>query len=369
MSRIAIVITARASYARVKTALEAMRASSELDPHVVLAGSALLHRYGDLSEQIERDGYEYTSMLSGLDGGTPEAMVKSTGLLTIELGSLFARMRPDAVMTIADRHETLATAIAASYQNITLVHLQGGEVTGSIDDRVRDAITQLADIHFVAESRAHERIFHVARRGQLHLVGCPSIDIAARAEPLDRLEAGTGAEIDLSQPFLIVMQHPVTTEWHEAWHQIPETGAAVNASGLPAVWFWPNADAGTEDAAKQLRIGMGTLLPKVRFIRNLEPEAFCGLAKRAACIVGNSSFGIREASYLGLPAVNIGSRQNGRERAKNVVDVPHDSEAIRDAIKAQVHAQPYPSNLYGDGKAGERIARYLEEELGKRRVA
>lgn len=367
--RVAVVVTARPSYARIKTALEHIDARDDLSLEVVAAGSAVLERYGCVADVMEADGFPPIRVYSGLEGGTPEAMVKNTGLLAVELGGLFARERPDAVVTIADRHETLATAIAASYQNIPLVHVQGGEVTGSIDDRVRNAVTQLADHHLVATVGAANVVDQLTRGGgRCHIKGCPSVDLAARAEPLERLEVGVGAEIDLAEPFVLVLQHPVTTEYDEARTQVRRTIAAVDDCGFPAVWLWPGADAGTEAISKALRVWRESS-PPVRFVRNLEPEAFYGLAMRAACIVGNSSFGIREASYLGLPAVNIGTRQDHRERAHNVVDVPHDTASIAEAIRRLAGNRYRPSYLYGDGRAGERIAQYLAKRVLRRSAA
>jgi len=370
--RVCVVVTARASYARIKTALEAIREHPDLELQVVTAASALLERYGNVADVMEAEGFPSERVLSVVEGGTPLAMVQGTGNLMTALGGVFARLEPDAVVTIADRHETLATAVAASYQNIPLVHVQGGEVTGSIDDRVRNAVTMLADHHLAATQYAGAQIAEMVgadRRADIPVTGCPSIDLVARAKPLEALHDGVGAEIDLSRPFLIVMQHPVTTEYGEASLQVWETIHAVQLTGLPAVWMWPNVDAGTDALSKSLRMWREGVTHPVRFVRNLEPEVFAGLAKRAAAIVGNSSFGIREASYLGLPAVNIGTRQEGRERASNVTDVPHESEQIRRAI-LDVAGQRYdPSTLYGDGKAGQRIADYLAEELSRRKEA
>jgi len=366
--KVCVVVTARASYARIKTALEAIREHPDLELQVVTAASALLERYGNVADVMEAEGFPSERVLSVVEGGTPLAMVQGTGHLMTALGGVFARLEPDAVVTIADRHETLATAVAASYQNIPLVHVQGGEVTGSIDDRVRNAVTMLADIHFPATKQAGY-LLEAFYGGDIHITGCPSIDLVARAKPLEALHDGVGAEIDLSKPFLIVMQHPVTTEYGEAPRQVWETIHAVQLSGLPAVWMWPNVDAGTDALSKSLRMWREGVTHPVRFVRNVNPEYFAGLAKRASAIVGNSSFGIREASYLGLPAVNIGTRQQGRERAGNVTDVPHESEQIRRAI-LDVAGQRYdPSTLYGDGKAGQRIADYLADELSRRKEA
>jgi UDP-hydrolysing UDP-N-acetyl-D-glucosamine 2-epimerase len=290
-------------------------------------------------------------------------MCKGTSLLLSELSGILARDPPAGVLTVADRHETIATAIAASYQNIPLFHIQGGESTGSIDDRVRRAITQLSDHHLVATDKAASEILRLCPGARFEVVGCPSIDIAENAEMVDRVTEGAGAEVDLSGPFLVVIQHPVTTEYaHAAW-QIDQTIRAIRSVGFPAIWFWPALEAGHEISGKELRMKVSRD-PSVRLVRQMRPERFYGLCRRSACVVGNSSFGIREASFLGVPAVNIGSRQQHRERAQNVVDVGHDSKAIADAIAVWSKKTVPRSTLYGTGRAGELICEYVDRELG-----
>jgi UDP-hydrolysing UDP-N-acetyl-D-glucosamine 2-epimerase len=387
MRKVCVVITARPSYSRIKTALEAICAHPDLELQLVVCASALLNRYGNVAEVIERDGFEISDrILTVLEGDDPQTMAKTTGLGTIELASCFARLRPDVVVTVADRYETLATAIAASYMNIPLVHIQGGEVTGSIDDKVRNAVTQLADVHCVSTDQAAVRIGLMRRLPMpmrldgskgIHVTGCPSIDLVAKRRGVNMegpwpwpWSVGTGQPIDWSVPYVVVMQHPVTDEHEDAGRQASETAEAVMWSGLQAAWFWPNVDAGADATSKALRVFRErNPQARVHFYRNLEPEAFIGLADQAACIVGNSSFGIREASFLGLPAVNVGSRQQGRERGGNVVDVPHERDAIRKAISDAAGKRFPSSTLYGDGHAGERIAEVLALVELKRRAA
>ena len=197
------------------------------------------------------------------------------------------------------------------------------------------------------------------------LTGCPSIDIAAEVaarpgldfDPFEKY-GGVGAVSDLSRGYLVVMQHPVTTEYEEARQQVDETLYAVKDVGLPVLWFWPNVDAGSDGTSKGIRVFREREQPEnFHFFRNMLPEDFLRLLCGAFAIVGNSSVAIRECSYLGVPAVNIGSRQEGRERGRNVIDVGHDRAAITEAIRRHVaNGRPAPDHLYGDGRAGDRIA-------------
>lgn len=379
MKRVVVCITARPSYGRIKTALTALKAKCDLQ--IITAASANLEMYGNVADTMDCDGLSPVERLyTVVQGGTVDTMVKTTSLTAMELSSAFRRLRPDMVVTIADRAETLATAIAASYQNVPLCHIQGGEVTGSIDDRVRNAVTMLADLHCVSTEHAQGRVAAMREpesgegpwysngpqeRQHVVVTGCPSIDLAKEAledkrplgDPQDRY-GGVGADLDLSKGYIVVMQHPVTTEWTEARHQIEETLYAVDHSGLQALWFWPNPDAGTDATSTGIRAYRETHHPKrIRFFKGMEPHDFLRLLIGSRAIVGNSSVALRECSYLGVPAVNIGSRQQGRERAGNVLDIPHDRKQITQALLTQINREHFkPSTLYGDGSAGERIA-------------
>jgi UDP-hydrolysing UDP-N-acetyl-D-glucosamine 2-epimerase len=284
----------------------------------------------------------------------------------VELATVFDNLKPDAVVTIADRYETLATAVAASYMNIPVVHVQGGEVTGSIDEKVRHAVTKLANLHLVSTDLAAERVRRLGEEPDSVVVtGCPSIDIAAEVAASPAMDfnpfvkyGGVGPTTDLSGEYLVVMQHPVTTEYEEARQQVDETLYAVRDFGRPVLWFWPNPDAGSDGTSKGIRVFREKEAPRnFHLFRNMFPEDFLRLLCGATAIVGNSSVAIRECSYLGVPAVNIGSRQLGRERGKNVIDVGHDRAEITAAIEAHItRGRPEQDLLYGDGKAGQRIA-------------
>lgn len=370
MRKVCVVITARPSYARVKSVLEAVERHPELELQLVVGASALLERYGPAIDVIRADGFEPDAVVyMVLEGENLVTTAKSTGLGVVELATIFDNLKPDVVISVADRYETIATAIAASYLNIPVAHLLGGEVTGSIDEKVRHAVTKLSNLHFVANARAAER---VTRMGEdpatVFVTGCPSVDLAARvvAEPRDGFDpfqryAGVGHPFDPSQGYLVVMQHPVTTEYEDALVQIRETLAAVQELAYPTFWFWPNVDAGSDRISKGIRQFRETNdVPFIYFFKNLAPEDFLRLLLGAHCLVGNSSVGIREGAYLGLPVVNVGDRQEGRERAANVLDVGYDRGEIVKAVERQMANGRYPpSTLYGDGRAGERIAELL----------
>jgi UDP-hydrolysing UDP-N-acetyl-D-glucosamine 2-epimerase len=267
----------------------------------------------------------------------------------------------------------LGVAQAAAYLHIPVLHLQGGERTGSIDDRVRDAVTALSSFHCTCTELAKYRV--VSLTGTYDRVwncGCPSIDVAKRAqlEPPVTLEELGGAGwdyTDLSGEFVLVLQHPVTNEADQAYEQMRATMKAL-WSAPNAIVMWPGQDAGAAGISKAIRIAAAEEGACVHTVRNLPPNRFLKLLTQCAVLVGNSSAGIREASYLGVPVVNIGTRQWGRERAKNVIDVPHEAEQIARAIQQQITHGPYPSSpLYGDGHSGEQIAEILTHECIRHR--
>jgi UDP-hydrolysing UDP-N-acetyl-D-glucosamine 2-epimerase len=365
--KICVVVTARPSYSRIRSALRAIADHPDLELQLVVAASALLDRYGNAVQAIEHDGFDIAQRVyMVLEGENLVTSAKSTGIGLSELATVFDNLSPDAVMTVADRYETLATAVAASYMNIPVIHVQGGEVTGSIDEKVRHAVTKLSNLHLVSTKLARERVIRLGERDDtVVLTGCPSIDIAADVaarpamdfDPFEKY-GGVGPPADLSNGYLVVMQHPVTTEYEQARAQVEETLQGAKQFGGPVLWFWPNPDAGSDGTSKGIRMFREREKPEnFHLFRNMLPEDFLRLAVHATAIVGNSSVAIRECSYLAVPAVNIGSRQQGRERGANVIDVDHDAREIADAIREHVRrGRPESDHLYGDGKAGGRIA-------------
>lgn len=356
MRRICVVVTARPSYSRIKTALVALREACA-DLQVIAAASALTWRHGRVVDVMRADGFDCIEVPAVVDGGGRRESVMETGLLTVQLGPVLEALKPDCVVTIADRHETLATAIAAAYQHIPLCHVQGGEVSGSIDDKVRNAVTQLADLHLVATHNAFYRVMTALGRTcwattgvetpyvaepDVIVTGCPSIDLAAEAVKLGPIHRAD----------VIVLQHPVTGEVEQSGAQMQAT---IDAVGKDALYFWPGEEPGADAMSKALR------LAGLHPVRNLEPVEFLRVLLGAKVLVGNSSVGIRECSFLGVPVVNVGSRQAGRERADNAADARQYKAEIAAAMRYQSTRTYELCTLYGDGQAGKRIAQALME--------
>lgn len=368
--KICVVITARPSYSRVKTVLQAIKAHPNLELQLVVAASALLERYGSAVNYMVADGFEIAAkVFNVLEGENLAAAAKTTGIGILELSSVFENLKPDIVVTIADRFETMATAIAATYMNIPLAHIQGGEVTGNIDEKVRHAITKLADYHFTASASARERVIKMGEDSQFVInTGCPSIDIAQEILDNPALDfdpyqkyGGVGHQPDLSNGYIVVMQHPVTTEYQDSRKHIDQTLNILPKLQLPVLWFWPNVDAGADGTSSGIRAFREHHdMKHVHFFKNMKGDDFLRLLKNAKVLVGNSSVGIRECAYLGVPVVNIGTRQHQRDRGLNVIDVDYNTDQIISAINQHLSlTEIQSSTIYGDGNSGQRIAELL----------
>jgi UDP-hydrolysing UDP-N-acetyl-D-glucosamine 2-epimerase len=368
--RICVVVASRANYARIKSALRAIQADPALELQIVVTASALLSRFGNLQDILREDGVSVNATVYMIvEGENPTTMAKSTGIGIIELATQFEILRPDIVLTIADRFETMATAIAAAYMNIPLAHTQGGDITGSIDESVRHAISKLAHLHFPATTLSRKRLLRMGERPEsIFVTGCPSMDLLENAsQPLPndffQRNSGVGFAVDAKQPYLVVMQHPVTSEYGQGLKQIKETLTAIAQLQMQTVWLWPNIDAGSDDISKGLRVFRERERPNyIHFIRNIPPEDYAQLIAHCECLIGNSSSALREGAFLGVPAVNIGTRQHGRERGRNVIDADYEAESIVSAIRFQLANGRYESDhLFGDGKSGARIAQLLRD--------
>ena len=370
--KICVVITARPSYSRVKSALQAIKAHPELELQIVVAASALLPRYGSIIDYLEKDGFENpTLVFNVLEGGSLTSMAKTTGIGIIEISTVFDNIKPDIVVTIADRYETMSTAISAAYMNIPLAHIQGGEVTGNIDEKVRHAITKLADYHFVATDDAYKRVIKLGENPEyVFNTGCPSIDIAKKVMENPSLDfdpyqkhKGVGSLPDYSSGYWVVMQHPVTTEMDESRNNVEETLYAMHSIKEPVFWFWPNIDGGSDGTSNGIRAFREKYnLEYFHFFKNMDPTDFLKLLANSKGIVGNSSVGIRECSYLGVSCINIGGRQDERSRGENVFDVSYNREEIIKALKKVVNRGKIKSTtIYGNGNSGKKIAKILSE--------
>lgn len=371
VKKVCVFIGSRANYSSIRSAMTAIDKNQMLELQVVVGSSAVLDKYGAVVNLIEQDGFQITrKSYMSIQGETPATMAKSTGLCMMDMSTIFDELKPDFVVVVGDRYEIMAPALAAAYMNIPLVHTMGGEVTGTIDESIRHAVTKLAHIHFPANKESADRIVRLGEREDMvFTVGCPRIDMVKqimdapfeKISELCNLFGGVGYDIDFSKPFLLVSQHPVTTEYVSARRQMTETLQAIEILNMQTVMLWPNSDAGSDHISKAIRsYREKNLQNKIHLFKNLPMEVYITLMMKTACLIGNSSSGIREGEFIGTPCVNIGTRQAGRERGENVIDVDNDSGQIVNAVRSQIKHGPYLSkHIYGDGNAGEKIADIL----------
>jgi UDP-hydrolysing UDP-N-acetyl-D-glucosamine 2-epimerase len=366
---IAVVIFSRANYARIKSVLKELKRNSKINLQIILGGSAVLDRFGNLEDVLKKDKLQVKERsFFMVEGGSPSTMAKSTGLGIIDLSTIFSNLKPHIVLTVADRFETIATAITSAYMNIIVAHTQGGEVTGSIDESVRHAITKLAHIHFPASKQSYNRLIKMGEpRKNVFLVGCPSIDLINKKKlSIDNNFIKDfkyiGKKIDFKQKYILIQYHPVTTEYDLEQKKTEILLEAIHSLNIQTVWMWPNIDAGTDIVSKAIRsFREKNNSNQLCFVKNLPPEQFLKLVNNAECFVGNSSAAIREGSYLGVPAVSVGSRQKPREHGNNVVFASHNKSEIIKNINMQIKNKKKikPSKIFGSGDAGKKIAHIL----------
>ena len=340
----------------------------EVNLQIICTGTMLLDRFGRAVDVVRSDGFTVAEEIyMELEGSVPITMAKSMGLAIVELSSALQRLAPDLVVVIGDRYEALGVAISAVFQNFCLVHIQGGEVTGSIDESTRHAITKLAHYHFPSTKRAGRYVVAMGERDDtVFPLGCPSADVVHEVSKLELpantvSKAGVGVQIDLEEPFLLCLFHPVTTDYQSAEHQMEEVLQALSELGMPTILIWPNIDAGSDGVSQAIRRFRESDdgFP-LRAFKNFSPEEYIPLLARATCAVGNSSSFIRDASFLGTPVILVGDRQNGRERSDAVIQVEAKSADIVSGIRKQISHGHYPaSELYGRPGVSKQIARNI----------
>ena len=370
--KVCVVLTTRGNYAKMKSVIEKIEADDALELQLILGGMVVLEKYGRIAAMLDSQGRKPARTINFVvEGENLATMAKSSGLAMTEFSTAFQDLQPDVVVVIADRFECLPIAMCAAYMNIAVAHVEGGEVTGSIDESIRHAITKLSHVHFPAAQEAATRIRNMGEDpASIHVVGASSMDILRQLDLSDlgpvleyQKNYGVGPMIDLApKQYLTVIQHPVTTEYEENLLHVNETIKALNELKMPTVWIMPNMDAGSDGINKAIRkYRESPESRRTHFFKSLPIECYGPLMSNAACILGNSSSGIRESAYLGTPSVNIGTRQNGRQRGRNVIDVGYDAAQIVDAVRRQLKAGAYePDSLYGDGYAAEKIVQVLK---------
>lgn len=354
-----------------KSVIKKIEEDDDLELQLVLGGMVVLEKYGRILDTLKNTRLKVLRNINFvIEGESLITMTKSAGLAVNEFATVCEDLKPDIVVVIADRFECLSIAMAAAYMNITIAHIEGGEVSGSIDESIRHAITKLAHIHFPASKEAACRIERMGEnKSNIHTVGGTSLDIIRELdlhdlEPIMNFQHdyGMGEFVELKQnEYLVMIQHPVTTEYEKNLEHINESIAALEELKMPTIWIMPNMDAGSDGINKGIRRFRENKRPNyIHFFKSLAIEHYAPLLNNAACILGNSSSGIRESAFLGTPSVNIGTRQNGRERGKNVIDVGYERKEIIQAVKKQIaHGRYEPDHLYGDGYASSKIVDVL----------
>jgi len=375
MKKICVFVGSRANYSSIKAVMRAVKAHPALELQLIVGASAVLDRFGKVEDIIRKDGFTPDFTFHNIvEGENPVTMAKSTGLGLIEAAMIFDNLKPDYLVVVGDRFEMMSVTLAAAYMNIRIAHTMGGEVTGTIDESIRHAITKFAHVHFAASEDARERILKLGENTEhVFKVGCPRMDLVLEELKNDSFPViedifekfkGVGpGNFDMRKPYLLVSQHPVTTEFGNNRQQIEETLAALNELRMPTIMLWPNIDAGSDDISTGIRVFREKNKPDwLHLFKNLPTPVYIHLMNTTACLIGNSSSGVREGATIGTPVINIGTRQNKREMGPNVINTPYERGAIKAAILKQIEHGKYPNiGLYGDGFAGVRIAEILSK--------
>jgi UDP-hydrolysing UDP-N-acetyl-D-glucosamine 2-epimerase len=377
---IAVITTSRADYSHLYWPLRELRAHPEADLKLIVMGSHLSPEFGLSAQEIQKDGIAIAASVETLlSSDTDIGMAKSIGIAVLSLADLLGSMRPDILLLIADRYEILAPASVALALRIPIAHIEGGEISeGAIDDAVRNALTKMSHVHFTSTDNARARIISMGEEPwRVHRAGAPSLDHLRRSQLLTRNELEIELQLDLSQPSMIVAYHPVTLA-PDTTYEASALFAALNERSEQILFCYPNADAGSRSLIEQSRRFLSARANGRIFV-NLGAVAYWSLLANVDLMVGNSSSGIMETASLALPTVNVGLRQYGRERARNVLDAKAEKQSILEKI-GEAKCDRFKSSLkgmtnpYGDGHAAERIVEILtsvslDENLLRKRVS
>jgi len=369
--KVCFIITSFIHYSRNFLILEELKKRSDVDLHIVIGGAALLSKYSakyaHIRELLEKSGFSNLyEVYFNLEGNDTVTKAKTTGLGTIEFSSIYNQIKPDLVVVRGDRFEVLSAVTAASLMNIPVAHIEGGDKSGTLDESIRHSITKLSHIHFATNEPSKDRIIRMGEDEKyVFNFGSPDIEVvhklSNRKDDIGLEKTGSGAHLSGDKNFLMVMYHPVSTEIKTLKKNTKNLLLAIQDIGIPTIWFWPNFDAGAEDISHELRTFNDEVKDhKIRFMKYIPPEQFLALLGSTQCLIGNSSAGIKECSYLGVPVVNVGTRQKGRLAGENVVNVSSDKDSIKIGIKKQLKVGKYPvSHIYMANDTSKEISEKL----------
>jgi len=374
MKRIAVITGTRAEYGIFKPVLQAIKTNPRLKLSLIVVGMHLAAEFGYTVKEIENDHFKIDSKIDVLHlKDTGVAMARSIGECIAKMADSLDRIKPDILLVLGDRSEMLAGAVAATYLGVSIAHIHGGDISGNVDEPVRHAITKLAHIHFPATKESAARIIKMGEEPwRVHVVGAPGLDSALSKELPEPKQMAEKYGLDTSKPIILVVQHSLVTEAEDAANQIRETLNAIVELGYQTIMIYPNADAGGRRIIEAIKEYEG--YPFIKTFNSIPHEEYLSLMKLASLMVGNSSSGIIEAPSFGLPVVNVGTRQVGRQRSENIIDVGYNKEQIKKAINKALFDEKFKQkarnsqSIYGDGKAGKRIADILSETRINKRL-
>ncbi len=373
IKKICFVIFSSANYNSIKSVILEAKKTNRFKTHVIVGASALQNKFGDVAARILNDGIKIDFKIENqFSTSELSSMVKTTGLGMIELSDILSKLSPDIVFTVGDRHETISTAITATYMNILVAHTMGGEVTGTLDESVRHAITKLSHLHFVANEDSMRRVIKLGEvPSNVYNVGCPRNDLLKKIlkknnfkkefEYLSRKGVGDIDVISQNDDYFVTLYHPVTTELEQNEKVILNIINATSKFNIKNIIIWPNSDGGSEQISKKLRtLRELNKIQNYKIYKNLPIDYYIPLIKHTKCLVGNSSSAIRDGAFIGVPAVNVGMRQNTRLRSKNVIQSSNEMKDIYKKIRIQYGKKFKSSNIYGSGNASKKILKILK---------
>jgi UDP-hydrolysing UDP-N-acetyl-D-glucosamine 2-epimerase len=375
---IAVVTSSRADYSHLYWPLHDLAQHEDIDLKLIVLGAHLSPQFGETVKEIEKDGFPIAARLECLlSSDTDVGMAKTLGVAVLSLADLLGQMRPDLLLLIADRYEMFAPAAVALTLRIPIAHIEGGEISeGAIDDAVRNALTKMSHIHFTSTEGARNRVIAMGEEPwRVHRAGAPSLDHLRRSRLLSIHKLEQQLALDLQHPTVVVAYHPVTIV-RDTTQEADSLFSALREVDAQILFCYPNADAGSHALLERTRAFLSTRSNARTFV-NLDSVTYWSLLRQVALLIGNSSSGIMEAASFALPVVNVGFRQKGRERARNVLDAEPETKAILTKIGQAMSLEFRESlagmtNPYGDGRASEKIVQVLttaplaEELLVKR---
>jgi len=362
--KILLVTERRADYSKFKPILTEIKKSKHLDYYLIVTGTHLLKSHGYTINEIRKDGFKITStfqMHKKTKKDTGAEMVKTFGRAIINLSKEIEEIKPDIILSGFDIGASLAAAIAGAHMNIIVAHVEGGDVTGTIDESIRHATTKFSHIHFTSNELARQRLIKMGEKPEhVFVVGNPALDKILQIKSIPKKKLQREFKIDFSKPYIVMVQHTVTSEIDEVDKNILKTIEAIKELDIQAIVVYGNADAGWKKISKILKN------TKIRQYPTIQSEKYINLLKNSSALVGNSSSGIIETPFLHVPSINIGTRQQGRGNPDSVINVGYNKNEIKKAIEKAINDKVFlkkvknSKSLYGDGNAAKKIVKILE---------